>query len=126
MRVCVMVDGHVFYAAPSHEDAKTVMSGIITGNRWATSDNRGRALLSTEVCEGEPDPTPLADKLFWWDCNIGAHYSGWNAVPLDSRRRYDYEGVQAREKDNKRVIVMAADALDAIAKANLLLMKAKG
>lgn len=129
MKYSVMINGRKeFYAAPSYEDAETVAEGIITGNRWAQSvsyTSRG-PVLTIEAHDGQADPTPLADKVFWWDCYIGVHYSGWNVVPLcesDSNSGGQYEQVISRERDNKRVIVTAASALDAIAKAELYLFK---
>jgi hypothetical protein len=121
MMYAVKVGDRVYYAAATQEDAELVVKAMRTGNRWA---NRVGDKLRIEYLTGEPDETPLQDKLFWWKAHVEMGYAGWDAEPI-ANYPYNMESVYQRDKDAKTCYVRGFSALDAIAKAKLLLLVSK-
>src|SRR5687768_17489428 len=103
MNYAVKIGSHTFYAAATQEDAELVLKGITTGNRWA---NQVGDKLTIEYTTGDPDNTPLQDKLFWWKTHIEVGYAGWNAEPV-TNYPYHQENVSQRERDAKTCYVRA-------------------
>ncbi len=117
MKWTVSAAGEAIFDAASPEEAEEVVERIKAGNRWA-----GKNRITVEPHSGEPDPTPLRDKVFWWRTNISVGYAGWDCVPL---RIADQECVLAKSGESKSAIVLAASAMDAIAKSELLMYTVK-
>jgi len=114
----VVVAGEPLFDAASPEDAEEVAERVKAGNRW--SEN---ARIEIEMHAGDPDPTPLHDKLFWWRTSIQIGYAGWDCVPT----RYDStEQVLQKDGETKAAVVLAGSAMDAIAKSELMMYTVKG
>lgn len=107
--------------------AEHIRKAIVTGNRWAL---RNKVYITNVTANHIPDTVasvPLPDIRLWWRAHIEVGYAGWDAAPLsEAYAMRSYGGRQQvlkKEKDTKTVIVKAATALDAIAKAQYYLMK---
>ena len=118
MKWTVSAAGEAIFDAASQEDAEEVAERVKAGNRWGN-----KARIDIEMHAGDPDPTPLRDKLFWWRTSISIGYAGWDCVPT----RYDStEQVLQKDGETKAAVVLAGSAMDAIAKSELMMYTAKG
>lgn len=117
MKWTVTAQGHEVFDAASPEDAEEVVERIRAGNRWGH-----KARIEIEMHSGDPDPIPLRDRLFFWRTSIQAGYAGWDCVPISG---YHQEAVHAKNGESKYATVLAASAMDAIAKSELLMYTVK-